>query len=363
MIELTNVRKEYGETLAVEDLSLRIPTGTLCVLIGPSGCGKTTTLRMINRLVEPTSGSIRLDGSPVETRDVNELRRNIGYVIQQVGLFPHMTVSQNVATVPRLLKWDKKSTAARVNELLDLVGLDPGEYGEKYPSQLSGGEAQRIGVARALAADPQIVLMDEPFGAVDPLTRDILQSEFIKIQRKLKKTVVFVTHDIDEAIRMADTVVVMQEGRIVQADSPEDLLARPATSFVRDFVGADRALKRLARFAVADIMVPAEGLGVDLEATEIASEYRFPWVVDEDGRFVGWVDTDAVSAGTTVGEALHRVVAAEFCLREEGSVKDALSRMIHEGVQSLPVADGDGRLTGSVTLAAIQEFSTRGTAL
>src|SRR3954470_6736832 len=248
MIVLDRVRKQYADgTVAVNELSLDVDAGQIAVLVGPSGCGKTTTMRMVNRLVEPTSGRIYLDGDDISTVDRVALRRRIGYVIQQVGLFPHETVADNVATVPQLLGWDKKRTRARVAELLELVGLEPDRHAKRYPHELSGGQRQRVGVARALAADPPVLLMDEPFGAVDPVARDRLQSEFLRLQQQVRKTIVFVTHDIDEAIRLGDRIAVMREGgHLEQYAEPSALLSEPATDFVADFVGADRTLRRLS---------------------------------------------------------------------------------------------------------------------
>src|SRR3954454_7043893 len=245
MIRLAGVGKTYRDgTVAVHELDLDVPRGSLVVLVGPSGCGKSTTLKMVNRLIEPTSGHIFLDGEDITHADPVALRRRIGYVIQQIGLFPHQSIRTNVATVPSLLGWDRKRAAARADELMELVGLDPAQYGDRYPSQLSGGQRQRVGVARALAADPPVLLMDEPFGAVDPVVRGRLQGEFVTLLRSLRKTVLFVTHDIDEAIRMGDLIAILDEGRLVQFDTPDRLLAAPKDDFVADFVGADRALKR-----------------------------------------------------------------------------------------------------------------------
>ena len=257
MIRLEGVTKTYDDgTTAVHELSLDVRRGELCVLVGPSGCGKTTTMKMINRLIDPSGGRVLLDGDDVSTIDPVQLRRRIGYVIQQVGLFPHQTVRANVATVPTLLGWDRKRARARVAELLDLVGLDPSTYGDRYPSQLSGGQRQRVGVARALAADPLVLLMDEPFSAVDPVARDRLQTEFLRLQRDLGTTVVFVTHDVDEAVRLGDRIAILREGgHLEQYADPATLLGEPATPFVADFVGADRAVKRLSvtRIDVADL--------------------------------------------------------------------------------------------------------------
>jgi osmoprotectant transport system ATP-binding protein len=258
MIELRQVSKAFpgGARYAVDRLTLAVPTGCTCVLIGPSGCGKTTTIRMINRLIEPSAGQILVEGEDVAKVDVVNLRRRIGYVIQQVGLFPHMTIAENVGTVPRLLGWPKAKIRERVAEMLALVGLEPSEFLDRAPRHLSGGQRQRVGVARALAADPPVMLMDEPFGAVDPVVRGRLQQEFLGILRRLRKTVVFVTHDIDEAIRMGDLIAVLNEGRLVQFDRPDRLLAEPKNAFVADFVGADRALKALALMTAGEAARP-----------------------------------------------------------------------------------------------------------
>ncbi|MEW6422356.1 MAG: ABC transporter ATP-binding protein [Deinococcota bacterium] len=262
MIELQHLEKCYGEAFAVRNLNLVFPTGKLTALLGPSGCGKTTTLRMINRLIEPTGGRVLLGGR--DTRDFRpeELRRGIGYVIQQIGLLPHLTVAQNVATVPELLGWDRRRTARRVEELLELVGLDPALYRAKKPAELSGGQAQRVGVARALAADPPVLLMDEPFGALDPLARDRLQEAFREIQRRLNKTVVLVTHDIDEALRLGDRVALMRAGTLAQFGTPDDLIYRPANPFVRHFLGDDAALRQLAGRTAAEFVRPGDPSGL-----------------------------------------------------------------------------------------------------
>jgi osmoprotectant transport system ATP-binding protein len=245
---LERLRKQYPDgTVAVDELSLDITAGEVAVLIGPSGCGKSTVMRMINRLIEPTSGRVLLDGKDVTAGDPVPLRRNIGYVIQNVGLFPHQTVLANVGTVPRLLGWPRSRITERANELLELVGLDPGRYGARYPHELSGGQRQRVGVARALAADPVVLLMDEPFSAVDPIVRGRLQEEFLRLQQTVRKTVVLVTHDIDEAVRLGDRIAVLSEGaHLQQYDPPGELLAAPANDFVREFVGAERGIKLLA---------------------------------------------------------------------------------------------------------------------
>jgi osmoprotectant transport system ATP-binding protein len=245
---------------AVDRLTLAVAAGEICVLVGPSGCGKTTAMRMVNRMIDITEGDILVGGQSVRDTDETELRRHVGYVIQQIGLFPHKTIAGNIATVPQLLGWDRRRTDARVDELLDLIGL-PREMRDRYPAQLSGGQRQRVGVARALAADPPVMLMDEPFGAIDPINRERLQNEFLRLQAEIRKTVVFVTHDIDEAIKVGDKIAVMQEGgHLAQYAPPAELLMSPANAFVEDFVGADRALKRLALAHVRDVdLIPVSG--------------------------------------------------------------------------------------------------------
>jgi osmoprotectant transport system ATP-binding protein len=268
MIEFRGVSKTYpgSERPVVDDLSFEILEGEVCVLVGPSGCGKTTTMRMVNRLIEPTEGEILIDGEPNTQMSGTRLRRKIGYAIQQIGLFPHRTIAENIATVPSLLGWDKQRTRGRVDELLELVGLDPDEYRDRYPTELSGGQQQRVGVARAMAADPPIMLMDEPFGAVDPITRERLQDEFLNIQQDIKKTIVFVTHDIDEAIKMGDKIAILKQGGLLaQYDAPENILSDPNSEFVASFVGSDRILKRLSLTRVGDMQLePADNGTEDL---------------------------------------------------------------------------------------------------
>jgi osmoprotectant transport system ATP-binding protein len=268
MIEFRQVSKTYpgSDNPVVTDLSFEVLEGEICVLVGPSGCGKTTTMRMVNRLIEISEGEILIDGEPNTAMSATRLRRKIGYAIQQIGLFPHRTIADNIGTVPHLLGWDKGRIRDRVDELLELVGLSPGEYRDRYPAELSGGQQQRVGVARALAADPPIMLMDEPFGAVDPITRERLQDEFLRIQEDIKKTIVFVTHDIDEAIKMGNKIAILKQGGILaQYDTPETILAYPNSEFVASFVGTDRILKRLSLVRVGDIRLePANGEAEDL---------------------------------------------------------------------------------------------------
>ena len=307
MIRLERVTKRFGEVVAVHELSLEVNAGETCVLVGPSGCGKTTTMRMINRLVEPTSGTIVVADRDVTRTDPVELRRHIGYVIQHVGLFPHQSVADNVATVPRLLGWDKARIRARVGELLDLVGLPAADFAKRYPHELSGGQRQRVGVARALGADPPVLLMDEPFGAIDPITRGRLQVEFLRLQREVRKTVVFVTHDLDEAILLGDRVAVMREGGYLeQYAPPAELLASPATPFVGDFVGSDRTLKRLSVTPVtAAVLGPPAGGEADLpsvastaslaEALEVLLSSGLDQInITDDGRVSGRLSLDAL---------------------------------------------------------------------
>jgi osmoprotectant transport system ATP-binding protein len=357
MIRLEHVTRLYDRVVAVNDFSLEVEKGEVCVLIGPSGCGKTTTLRMINRLVEPTSGKIWVNGTDVSKIKAEPLRRSIGYAIQSVGLFPHLTVGANIAVVPQLLGWEKTRISARVSELLSLVGLDPQQYASKYPVRLSGGEAQRIGVARALAADPPILLMDEPFGAVDPLTRQRLQAWFLQIQRQLKKTIILVTHDLDEAIRLADRIVVMQSGKLVQHDIPETILARPANKFVHDFVGVDRALKRLSRIGVGKFIRPAPSVTTAASREDILSAItgrRSVWVVDEAQRPIGWIDSESLSDTASVEDLTVRGDPREIYITNRDTLRDALSRMLGLGFKSLPVVDDRGRLVGELTLGDIE---------
>lgn len=357
MIRLAQVTKRYGDKTAVNKLSLKVSEGEVCVLIGPSGCGKTTTLRMINRLIEPTAGHIFINNQDSSKIKPEKLRQSIGYAIQSVGLFPHMTVAANISVVPELLHWEKSRIARRIEELLILVGLNPAEYGQKYPNQLSGGEAQRIGVARALAADPPILLMDEPFGAVDPLTRERLQAQFLRIQQELKKTIILVTHDLDEAIRLADRIAIMELGRLVQYDTPEAILSKPANKFVHDFVGTDRALKRLSRIGIGSFIKPAPSLSINApqeEVTSVCARCRWVWVLDENHRLIGWLDRTTLSEATSVKEAIVRGDSDQIAVTNSATLREALSRMLGQGLKSIPVVDETGHLIGEVTLGDIE---------
>jgi osmoprotectant transport system ATP-binding protein len=345
MIRLEHVYKKYTDTVAVNDLSLEVQTGEICVLIGPSGCGKTTTLKMINRLIEPSSGTILIDGQDSSRLKAFELRRGIGFAIQNVGLFGHLTVAENIAVVPKLLNWQKPKIEARVLELLTLIGLEPERYANAYPKALSGGQAQRVGVARALAADPSVLLFDEPFGAVDPLTRERLQNEFLELQKRLKKTVVFVTHDIDEAIKLANRIAILKDGKLEQFDTPEQILEQPANAFVRNFIGADRGLKRLARVFVKDLMRPSAALQLEDEAARRNSS---AFVIDAGGILRGWLDKNA--GGSRVQDVYSPHAWRDISVSENASVREALSRMISLGFQVIPVVNDAGILKGELAL-------------
>jgi osmoprotectant transport system ATP-binding protein len=373
-VEFDHVSKVYGPAAtnagrggraptpgAVNDLSLAIPAGKICVLVGPSGCGKTTSLKMVNRLIEPTSGRILLGGVDAASREVTDLRRGIGYVIQQTGLFPHQTIVDNVGTVPRLLGWPAPRIKERSEELLGLVGLDPAKYAGRFPSQLSGGERQRVGVARALAADPPIMLMDEPFGAVDPIVRERLQDEFLRLQADLAKTILFVTHDIDEAIKMGDLVAVFQQGgKVAQFGTPTELLASPASDFVARFVGADRGLKRLSLSRIRDIQLqPAVTGGIGEPAGEarkraLADPLPYLLLVDPENRPVGWLRDVEIEGDGVLTEAM--AIPMSPLLSPETTLKDALSMMLDADVHTGIVVDRAGRVTGLVTTEMIGGF-------
>jgi osmoprotectant transport system ATP-binding protein len=359
-IRLEGVSKRYPDgTVAVAELDLVVPAGELVCLVGPSGCGKTTTMKMVNRLIEPTTGRIVLDGEDVTSVDPVELRRRMGYVIQQVGLFPHQSVLANVGTVPRLLGWDKRRQQDRAKELLELVGLDPAVFAGRYPSQLSGGQRQRVGVARALAADPPVLLMDEPFSAIDPIARARLQAEFLRVQAEVRKTILFVTHDIDEAVRLGDRIAVFRQGgHLEQYDTPATLLGSPASEFVADFVGADRGLRRLAVTCIdrTDLETPPSVLIDDEAGAALASlERQAPcarWavVLDPSGTLHGWVGTDALGTVRTVRDATRRL-EAEVPL--DAPLKDALATMLAHDAGWVAVLDtsasGADRYCGVLT--------------
>ena len=363
MIRLDGVSKRYDNgTVAVGGLDLDVPRGALVALVGPSGCGKTTILKMVNRLIEPTGGRIVVDGEDVTSADQVQLRRRIGYVIQTAGLFPHRTILDNVTTVPTLLGWDRARSRARGMELLELVGLDPDTYARRYPDQLSGGQRQRVGVARALAADPPVLLMDEPFGAVDPVVRERLQGEFLRLQQEVRKTILLVTHDLDEAVRLGDRIAVFsQGGKLEQYDAPAEVLGAPATDFVADFVGADRGLKRLSVTAVdlADLSRPPV---VHLDDPLAAAGARLrsagsQWavVLDGDEGLHGWLPLTATEREGVVRDAARRM---EAWVPVGASLKQAFSTMLQHDAGWVAVLDGD-RYLGVLTPATLHEALRR----
>jgi osmoprotectant transport system ATP-binding protein len=366
-LEFRAVSKTYpgGTEPAIQSLSFTVPAGEICVLVGPSGCGKTTAMRLVNRMIDLTSGDILLDGRSVVERKPAELRREIGYVIQQIGLFPHLTVAGNVATVPKLLGWDRHRIAARIGELLDLVSL-PAALRDRYPAQLSGGQRQRVGVARALAADPPLMLMDEPFGAIDPINRERLQNEFLRLQAELRKTIVFVTHDIDEAIKMGDRIAIMQVGGVLaQYATPSELLLNPADAFVEDFVGADRALKRLALLRVRDLdlwTAPAVRAGEPTDvARRRAADALVPnaLLVDADGSPLGWL-SERDLAQPTVPERAD--ISPEPIVDQDDILSDALSDLLQSETRFSPVVDGRGHAVGVLSIDVIADFLHEDTA-
>ncbi len=361
-IRLENLTKRFpgGRSPAVDDLSLEIPEGEIVILVGPSGCGKTTTMKLINRLIEPTSGRIFLDDEDVTRADPDQLRRRIGYVIQQIGLFPHQTIAQNIATVPRLLRWDKARIARRVDELIETVGMDPAVYRDRYPKQLSGGQRQRIGVARAMSGDPDVMLMDEPFGAIDPITRDRLQNEFLRLQSEIKKTIVFVTHDIDEAIKMGDRIAILREGsHIAQYDTPERILVDPADEFVADFIGRGASLKRLSLSRVRDIdlgewpTVQEDADPGEARRMLLASDKGCLLVLDDMRRPRTWVSSDHLAR---VGDRKLSEVGLPLAVVEpRATLSDTLNEMLTARYSTAVVIDESGAYAGVVEIDTINE--------
>jgi osmoprotectant transport system ATP-binding protein len=357
-LEFREVVKRYpgAEKPAVDRLTLEVPAGEICVLVGPSGCGKTTAMRMVNRMIDITDGDILIGGRSVRDRKPADLRREIGYVIQQIGLFPHKTIGENIATVPYLLGWDKRRTRERVEELLEIIGL-PGDFRDRYPTQLSGGQRQRVGVARALAADPPLMLMDEPFGAIDPINRERLQNEFLRLQAELRKTIVFVTHDIDEAIKMGDRIAILKEGGILaQYAPPAELLMYPASPFVEDFVGSDRALKRLALQRVRDIdlwKAPIVRIGepvAEVRSKLADADLEIPLVVDDRGRPLGWLSERGLQGERVRGDFRS---PAEPIVELDDILRDALSDLLSADSQYGPVVDADGCVAGVLSIEAL----------
>jgi len=361
MIQLENLTKAFetpaGTVVAADRITMEVADGEICVLLGPSGCGKTTTLKMINRLIEPTSGKIFINGKDTDRYDPVELRRTIGYVIQQIGLFPNMTVEENICVVPKLLGWDLAKARTRASELLATINLDPALFLKRYPKELSGGQQQRVGVARALAADPPVLLMDEPFGAIDPINREVIQDEFLKMHHRLRKTVMFVSHDIDEAVKMADKVAIFRAGKLEQFDSPDNILAHPGNSFIADFVGSDRTLKRLRLVRVGDVL-QASSLRVSgddqVEQTvALMNEHgqEFMVIVDPEGRPRGYVDVDIVrDRSGAVGEHCAPLPAT---VRLDEDLRAAVSTMFMHDIRWLACVDRNGVFVGCVTQRGI----------
>ena len=360
MISLRNVSKRFHGTegAAVADLSLDINRGETVVLAGPSGCGKTTTMKMINRLIEPTSGTIEVDGTDILDQDPVELRRGIGYVIQSIGLLPHHTVSSNIATVPKLVGWDEGKVKSRIDELVEMFELDPSLL-DRYPGELSGGQRQRVGVARALAVDPPVMLMDEPFGAVDPIVRERLQDQFLDIQKRLKKTIVFVTHDIDEAIKMADRIAILNTGGVVeQYAPPEEILRAPANEFVKRFVGSERGLKRLALIKVSDIEVEEGPVVSPSASAEVARKAMDAFGVDwtsvvDDGRLLGWVDGQSLDDVATAGDASVRPFSAY--VTDQSTLRQALDSIVTSRTNVAVVATEGQHYKGILSLERISK--------
>ena len=363
MIRLEQLTKVFetseGSTVAADNIDMEVAEGQICILLGPSGCGKTTTLKMLNRIIPPTSGKVYIDGKDTTTLDTIELRRNIGYVIQQIGLFPNMTVEENICVVPRLLGWDLTKARKRAAELVEMMALEPAVFLKRYPKELSGGQAQRIGVARALAADPPVMLMDEPFGAIDPINREIIQDEFLKMQEALGKTIMFVSHDIDEAVKMGDRIAIFRDGKLEQFAAPDDILAHPANEFIADFVGGDRALKRLRLVRVRDAMdgdapkVRAEDTLATAAAMMREHGHRYIVMVGPRGRARGTLSLAEAEAGpdlAKVGEHQRGVVAT---VRVGEDLRTAVSTMFTHDLAWLPCVDADGFYQGQITQAGI----------
>ena len=363
MLKFDHVSKVYkGGKMAVDDLTLEFEKGEFICFIGPSGCGKTTTMKMINRLIEPTEGSIYINGENIMDKDPVQLRREIGYVIQQIGLFPHMTIQENISLVLKLLKWPEEKRRARALELLELVDLTP-DYMEKFPHELSGGQQQRIGVLRALAADQSLILMDEPFGALDPITRDSLQEEFKKLQKKLNKTIVFVTHDMDEALKLADRIVIMRDGQLVQCDTPDEILRNPADEFVEEFIGKDRLVQARPNIqTVEQIMNPTPvtitGDHTLSQAIQLMKQKRVDslLVVNEDNILQGYVDVESIDQKRKKASLVSEIVETAFTVGEGTLVRDAVRQILKKGMKYVPVIDAQHHLIGIVTRASLVDI-------
>ncbi len=363
-IRLENLAKRFPgqREPAVDDLSMEIPEGEIVIFVGPSGCGKTTTMKMINRIIEPTSGRIYLDGEDVTKTNPDQLRRRIGYVIQQIGLFPHTTIANNIATVPKMLGWKKERISERVDELLQMVGMDPGDYRDRYPKELSGGQRQRVGVARAMSADPDVMLMDEPFGAIDPITRERLQNEFLRLQEQIKKTIIFVTHDIDEAIKMGDRIAILREqSHIAQFDTPERILVNPADDFVADFIGRGASLKRLSLSRVRDVELhqwPTAQEGAshdDVRRLLDDSDKSAVLILDAQRRPLRWVNADHLRRAGH-GRALSEIgLPPEAMVQPNATLSDTLNEMLTARYSTAIVVDSSHAYQGIVDIDTINE--------
>lgn len=358
MIRLDNLTKVFdtpkGAVVAADHINMEVPSGEICILLGPSGCGKTTTLKMINRIIRPTSGKVFIDGEDTTGMDTQTLRRNIGYVIQQIGLFPNMTIEENITIVPRLLGWDKAKYRERARELMAMIALEPDAFLKRYPNELSGGQQQRIGVARALAADPPVMLMDEPFGAIDPINRAVIQDEFLKMQQELKKTIMFVSHDIDEAIKMGDRIAIFRDGHLTQYASPDDLLAAPKDAFVESFLGEDRALKRLNLVKVQEVIsgelatvTPSDSLETALGKINNHGYQHAIVMVNEKHQPIGIIPRSVAQVSRGICHDHAQQVPATVQLDDD--LRKAVSLMLAHDVTWLPCIDEEGRLCGQIT--------------
>ncbi|WP_343653598.1 ABC transporter ATP-binding protein [Herbaspirillum sp.] len=359
----TYTQKDGTQVKAVDAVSLKVAEGEICVFLGPSGCGKTTTLKMINRLINPTSGRVLLNGQDTSGIDEVELRRHIGYVIQQIGLFPNMTIEENITIVPRLLGWDKKRCRERATELMAMVALDPKKFLKRYPRELSGGQQQRIGVIRALAADAPVLLMDEPFGAVDPINRESIQNEFFQMQRQLNKTVIMVSHDIDEAIKLGDKVAVFRAGKLVQFDNPDTLLARPKDDFVGAFVGQDHTLKRLLLVRAGEAATTPATAQPDVSCDQALAlmddqDSRYLTIIDAENRALGYLTRRDVRGNTGVAEDMVRPFTMNAAPDE--NLRVVLSKMYKHSTSWMPVIANDGSYLGEVTQDSIASYLSSG---
>ena len=362
MIELKNVKKTFENTEVLKDVNLKIEKGELVVLIGPSGCGKTTTLKMLNKLIKPTSGKIYINGEDISKKDSIKLRRNIGYVIQQTGLFPHMTVGDNIGLIPYLEGWEDEKIRNKIIELLDMVGMEPKKYIDRYPNELSGGQQQRIGVARAFATNPEIILMDEPFSALDPITRNQLQDELFNIQEKMKKTIVFVTHDMDEALKLADKICIMKDGIVLQYDTPENILKNPSHGFVEEFIGKNRIWNQPEYIKAEDIIIenPVKAVGnrTILQASEIMAERHVDsiLVVDRNNTLKGIATLKDIRKSREndkklmLKDVMNRDVV---CVNKDKSIVDVLEVMNIKNVGYIPVVDENKKLLGLITRSSL----------